>query len=406
MPRDDSRLTAAFRRLEHALLRRRVTRVETRLAIEIVALVVLASGFVFWQSRVLMASVGSDRGPAAVALTIAAKWALIGVTAGATAGAAIAHALRTGPAGFAWLSLPIPAHRVMRHVAWNARVRALWPVLFAPPVLIAAIGLIMPWWIVFLAAVLAWLVIEATRLGCAISWRLVLRETERRALPPAVRLLSAAARQASAAALPPARWRRASCWVAHWRKDLLVARRAPAVRRRLVAALVPAALSVAAWWLPGPAMARVLAFALALVSAAAFGEWVIALVAADPFAFLRAQPCAMRDVWRARMTWAALAALLLGGLHLALGHPLSLPARVLFAAWTAVATFTIVLLAAHYALTLYPHGDRAARMLSLTLGLAMAASLMIPLAGWIILLTALIHSVGRLPRWTRLEPAA
>jgi len=39
----------------------------------------------------------------------------------------------------------------------------------------------------------------------------------------------------------------------------------------------------------------------------------------------------------------------------------------------------------------------------LTLSIAMAASLMIPLLGWILLLTAVIHSARRVPRWSRIE---
>jgi len=34
---------------------------------------------------------------------------------------------------------------------------------------------------------------------------------------------------------------------------------------------------------------------------------------------------------------------------------------------------------------------------------AVAASVMIPLSGWIVLLSAILHSARRLPHWSRLE---
>jgi hypothetical protein len=42
-------------------------------------------------------------------------------------------------------------------------------------------------------------------------------------------------------------------------------------------------------------------------------------------------------------------------------------------------------------------------MYALSLGLSVAASLMIPLMGWFVLITGVIHSARRLGRWSRLE---
>jgi len=179
------------------------------------------------------------------------------------------------------------------------------------------------------------------------------------------------------------------------------------VRHRFVAFLAPAVLAAAVWWLPvHAAVSHTLAFALALVAASAIGEWMIALATEDPFAFLRAQPLGILPVWSGRMAWAAAAALVLGGTQLVAATRLGFHPRVMLASWIALATLAIGALAIQYSLTLFPRAERAARMLTLSLGLAIAASLMIPLSGWIVLLTAVIHSARRLPRWARLEPVA
>ena len=80
-------------------------------------------------------------------------------------------------------------------------------------------------------------------------------------------------------------------------------------------------------------------------------------------------------------------------------------AHRLFLVWLGLATFCVGLLGANYGVTLFPRADVGGRMLLLSLGLAMAASLMIPLLGWVLLLTAVLHSLRRLPRWSRLEDA-
>jgi hypothetical protein len=65
----------------------------------------------------------------------------------------------------------------------------------------------------------------------------------------------------------------------------------------------------------------------------------------------------------------------------------------------------VCILALNYGLTLFPRTDHALRMLAVTLGLSIAASLMIPLMGWVVLFAGLIHSTRRLPRWATLEEA-
>jgi hypothetical protein len=108
-------------------------------------------------------------------------------------------------------------------------------------------------------------------------------------------------------------------------------------------------------------------------------------------------------VWGARVAWAALfaAALVLG--HAVAARGLGRPALQLFLTWTGLAAFTVAVLGANYAVTLFPRVEQARRLLGLSLALAVAASIMIPLMGWIVLLTAVLHSLRRVPRWTRLE---
>jgi len=60
----------------------------------------------------------------------------------------------------------------------------------------------------------------------------------------------------------------------------------------------------------------------------------------------------------------------------------------------------------NYSVTLFPRADHAQRVYGLSLGIAVVGSLLIPLVGWIVLLTAILHSARRLPRWPRLEEGA
>jgi len=74
---------------------------------------------------------------------------------------------------------------------------------------------------------------------------------------------------------------------------------------------------------------------------------------------------------------------------------------VLFAA----AAFAIGLLALNYGVSLYPRGAEADRLFALTLAIALSASLMITLLGWLVLLAAIVHSARRVPRWSVPEVA-
>jgi hypothetical protein len=110
-------------------------------------------------------------------------------------------------------------------------------------------------------------------------------------------------------------------------------------------------------------------------------------------------------VWGARCAWVVLATALLVVAHALGAQGLSPYALHLFLAWVGAASLAIGVLGVNYGVTLFPRPDLAQRLLGLSLGLAVAASLMIPLLGWVVLLAAVLHSARRLPHWPRLEEA-
>jgi hypothetical protein len=399
--------SAAFRGLQRALLRRRLAAIEPRLRVELVAIGTLIAGFVFWQERVRLASLAFDHGPIAVARESALTLALLALTGGALAFARHVFRLRGVTPGPAWLALPLPPHLVHRHLAWGSRTHALWVVPLALGVLAAGLGLVPGWWPPLLAAGFLWLLLESGRAGCAIAWRLAARAAEPRpGLHPITRVLASSARAARIARAAAPRWRNDPPWRAIMRNDLLVTRRPGPARARAIAPLALGACAFGAWALPvAPALAHFAAFALTLGCAAAAAEWIIALAGGDPFPVLKTLPLRVGDVWGARAAWAVLIALTLTAGHAVAARTLDGPARLVFLIWSGGAALAIGLLGTNYAVTLYPRAHHAQRLLALSLGLAVAASLMVPLMGWIVLATAVIHSARRLPRWARIESA-
>jgi len=123
----------------------------------------------------------------------------------------------------------------------------------------------------------------------------------------------------------------------------------------------------------------------------------------QPVPVLRALPLGAGSIWLGRAAWAPLAAGALALVQVACARPIYGPALGVLVVWLAAATLAIALLGAHYGITLGARAGAAQRFLMLTLGIAMAASLMVPLMGWIVLFTAVIHSGRRVPRWARLE---
>src|SRR5262249_36821673 len=154
------------------------------------------------------------------------------------------------------------------------------------------------------------------------------------------------------------------------------------------------AAAVACWFLPMPLPLRHgLALGLSLLSAAALGDCLIALAGEDPFAVLRSLPVGALGVWGTRIAWAVAWTLVLVAGHALAARELTAHARQLFLTWTGGAAFAIALLGANYGITLFPRADVAQRLYSLALGIAVAASVMIPLLGWIVLLAGVVHSM-------------
>jgi hypothetical protein len=217
-------------------------------------------------------------------------------------------------------------------------------------------------------------------------------------------LLAAGAADERAGRVPAPRWAGHPVWVALWLKDLTLARRPTRAQQRARTLLLAMALSALVWRLPlEPAAMRVLAFGLALASAAALAEWLVELSAADPFTVLRGLPLGAGALWTARVAWALIGAALLVLLHALAVPALPPPALRVYMVWIGCAALGLGVLGAQYGITLFPRADHAHRVLALTLGLALVASFTIPLLGWVLLLAALIHSARRLPRWSRSE---
>jgi hypothetical protein len=145
-----------------------------------------------------------------------------------------------------------------------------------------------------------------------------------------------------------------------------------------------------------------MAFGLALIAAFAWANVLVALGGEEPAGLLRAQPVTPRAVWTARAIEVLAGALAMAALQ-AVAARLEPGPRALLAACVFGAALALGLLGAHYGITLGRQVQAARRFLVLAASIAMAASLMITLLGWLVLLAAVIHSALRVPRWWWLE---
>jgi hypothetical protein len=307
--------------------------------------------------------------------------------------------------------LPVSNGALARHLAWDSGLIIGWVAVPALGAWLAALGLVPTLWL------LAWVLpavgslLGGSRAGAALGVRVAAWGLPAAAGATGVaRVLATAPTRAVGRRLPPARWTAGPQWLALCAKDLRVTRRVGAVKRHLLAALVLWALSALAWRTPPPPpgmldLAYVAAFVLALLGSAALGEWLVALSGSDPFATVRTLPVGVATVWGARFAWAILATGLLLLIHALAAQGLPHGPRHLFLAWLGAATLAVATLGVNYGVTLFPRADLARRLLGLSLGLAVAASLMIPLLGWVVLLAAVLHSARHLPYWSRLEEA-
>ena len=396
---------AAFRVLERALVRRRLRGLELPLRLELVGLSTLIGGFLFWQARVPLDGFEHRAGPAKLAGVIFGLLSLFALAAGALAAARHSTGLGRVPAGPSWLALPVDPRALARHLARNSSAPSLLFGVPAAAVLVAGIGLLPAWWLLLLAAAFTWMLLECSRAGCAVALRFAARRVPPHpVLTPLERVLASPPHRRAAIARSSARWRGLPAWVALARKDLLLSRRATPAATRAPLPLLLGVISVAVWWLPmEPRLRHFVAFALGLLASTTGAEWLISVVATDPFPVLRSLPIGIGAAWGARVTSAVLGSAALVTAHAAAAQALAPGAHAVFLVWLGCASLAIGVLGVNYAITLYPHAEQAQRMLMLSLALAMAASVMIPLLGWVLLLTAVLHSARRVTGWNRSE---
>ena len=396
----------AFRELRRHLLRRRLERFDLRLRGEMALLAVVIGGFLFWQARVPFDGLRRVHGPLAVAGWLGLI--LLAIAAGSALLVLIRHGrqLRVTLPGPAWLSLPLAPRSIAEHMAWEARLSAGWGAALAPGFLVAAIGLLPAWSLVLLAGAFAIALWALAHVATAIAVRAALGFRRGGALPrdPVLELLLAAKRAVARRRVRATRWRRVPAWLGLWRKDARLALRPTSARARLVAPVVLALASFGVWLLPlEPPLARLLAFAGGLTAAATFAEFLIALAGEDPTAVMKTLPIGAWPVWLSRTAWVLLWALVLAAGSVFLARPLAAHALQVLLVWETCAAIAIGLLCLHDGMTLGHNAAAAQRFLTLTLAISMAASIMIPLLGWIVLLTAVVHSARRVPRWARIE---
>ena len=360
----------------------------------------IGAAAITWRARLPLDQLARARGPADAAAALAAALAACAALGGLTAGADQARRLRRDPAGPEWLALPVPPRAIAEQSAWESGLHALWVLPAALGLLASATGL-MPWWApAGLAAVFIALLWNAARAGGAIATWLAVRR-----LPPtparhagtrALEFLFVAARTTPATRLAPARWSDGAAR-AFLLKDLARTLRRTPARPRAVAWAVLLLLATAVWALPlEPAAAGAFSAALFLAAAATLADWMIALSAGDPYPLLAALPLRAHRVWALRAAVAAAAAAVTGLLLALAARPLEAVARAQLVVALALATLLIGVLGVTYGVTLFPRVETAQRLILLWLALALAASIMFPLAGWVILLGALAHALRRL----------
>ncbi len=390
----------ALRRLHQRLMARRLAALNGRMRVVLVSLATLLGAFTFWQARIPFD--GAHRAGGAIATLRLEAFAL---AAAAFAAGSLAHwrqsALVARLPGPEWLALPVPAALVARHLLTESRLPALAAVPLAFALWLAGLDL-MPWlwsallWVAFLVA---WL--ECTRLGAALARFARSRgDGAAGALPPLMRLLVPGHRQHRIRAVAPPRWRRGSPTLAVARLDRTLSWRSPGPRARLFGAIIASALSSAAWWSGAPPLlARAQSFVGFTIASALLGGWAVVRTCEDPADLLRQLPLSFGALWRARFAQLVVVLALFALVQAALATAFPVPARIgQWLTWF-IPGLAIATLGLHYAITLHPRGEIAENLYYGWLGVALCASLMIPLMGWAVLIVGLVHSSLRLSRW-------
>src|SRR5262245_29172798 len=115
----------AIRALQRQLVRRRLQWLGARLRLELALIALLLGGFLFWQVRAPFDGLRRAHGPLAVVLVIAIAWLILAVLGASLTAGRHVKSLRSGPAGPAWLALPLEPNVLARHLEWESRTHAL-----------------------------------------------------------------------------------------------------------------------------------------------------------------------------------------------------------------------------------------------------------------------------------------
>ncbi len=390
----------AFRRLRRALVVRRLRRLDPVLRLELALLGALGAAGIAWQVRLPLDRLARSGGPGTVATALAAGLGACAALGGMVACADHVRRLGRHPAGPEWLALPLPLQAVAGQSAWESGLHAFWVLPLALGLLAAAAGLV-PWWaLVVLAAAFLALLMLGSRAGGAFAvelarWRPGAMPSQRTGTRALERLF-VTTRAVRAARRAPARWSGGAAR-AFLRKDLARTLRGTPARTRAAAWALLLVLAIAVWALPlEPPAAATFSAVLLLAAAAALADWMVALSSGDPYPLLAALPLRARRVWTLRAAVVAAAAAVTALLLALVAWPLEIGARSQLVAALALATLLIGTLGVTYGVTLFPRVETAQRLVLLWLALALAASVMFPLAGWVILLGALLHALRRL----------
>ena len=405
MPPTTTGSPPAFRALRARLLARRAAGMGTRLWLVTLSLAACVAAFTYWQVRVPLDGTLRHGGAGAATVRLAVTLAAGVLAAGAIAGSRQVT-LAAAPPGPEWLALPVEPSWVERHLASEARLPALAPLVPMAAAWVAGIGLLSPLTLLALAAGSAVALALVTRLACALALRVTaVTHAPSRRLPAAWRALVSARRPARTARVGVPRFRSVPRWRALARLDRAVSLRAGSPRARLVFTALALALSVAAWFVGGdPREQRAQAFAGFSLACAMLGAWAAWRAAGDPPSAVRPLPLSLADSWRAR---ALPMALLLGATLLLHATVPAVPwfARLgLALSWTLPALL-VPLFGLHLGLSLPGKPLAAENLYYGWLGAGLIASLAIPLFGWALLAAGFVHATRRVPRWKTPEVA-
>ncbi|MCC6348431.1 MAG: hypothetical protein IT347_02435 [Candidatus Eisenbacteria bacterium] len=396
----------AFRDLRRSLVRRRLAGAGARLHLTVVAITAIVSAFAYWRVRIPLDSLRRNHGAPAAELLLGVVLAALALAAALLTAERVAAMLDRRP-GPEWLALPAEPALMTAHLAAEARRPALAVLPPAAAALLAGLGLLPASWLFASGVAFAFAWSLATRAAATLTRRLSrpARAPERRLTAHAA-WLAAEPRRSGAPRVAPATWAAGTPARALRRLDRLASARPGPSRVRLAFVAVLALAGLAAWFDGAePMLRRAQAFALFLPVSASLGLWAIRRACAEPADLHRPLPISLADAWGARALplGAALAAIAAANALAAAGLP---PAArlVLVPAWAAIG-FALAVLGLHCSLTLVPQADAAESVYLSWLGVALVASLMMPLLGWFVLAAAVAHSSIRLPAWWRPKAA-